>query len=143
MERILVTITGETESWEAFSRACSLARRIEAKLYVLFVDTPVDVSTGRSGLEHSKGVKKHLEMLLEAAKAEGVAFEYYTTEGEYEKEVIGFVRDNKITLLVVEHNGGDIHHYTNSLLAIRHRIACRVELVAPKKDTFNTQERNS
>lgn len=143
MERILVPISEKQEAWEAFSRACSLVRRIDAKLYVLLVLTPSDKRNSRSELEQSKTVRTRLELLLETAKAEGVKIEYFITEGSYEEEVIGFVRENRISLLVLEQNDGEIGPDPAALMALRHRIACRVELVAPKKNTLNPEERNS
>lgn len=143
MERILVTITEQTTSWEVFSHGCSLARRIDAKLDVLFVASPSGTPKSRSEMEQSKEARARLELMLEAAKAEGVKLEYFVTEGNYAEEVISFVRDNKTSLLVLEHNGGDAEEVSNSLLAIRHRISCRVELVAPKKNNpqFISKER--
>jgi len=135
MERILVAITEKTDSWEAFSHACSLVRRIDAKLNVLFVATPHDRPRSRSEWERLLELRKRLELLLEEAKATGVKLDYFMTEGDYDEEVIRFVRDNKISLLVLEYTDGDATQESTKALAIRHRIACRVELVAPKKNT--------
>ena len=42
MEKILVGIDGKHTGWEAFSRACALARRIDVRLHVLLVLTPAN-----------------------------------------------------------------------------------------------------
>ena len=121
---------------------CSLVRRIEAKLFVLLVLNPSDKRNSRSELEQSKEVRTRLELLLETAKSEGVKIDYFITEGSYEEKVIEFVRENRISLLVLEQNHGEATLDSAALMAIRHRIACRVEVVAPKKDFPHPQERN-
>jgi transposase len=82
-------------------------------------------------------IRKKLELLLEAAKAEGISVNYYVTEGTYDDEVISFINNNKITLLVYETLDGDIRPANRecaaSLRTLRHRVACTIEVVAPKK----------
>jgi len=83
-------------------------------------------------------VRRRLELMTEEARAKGVAIERYDTEGAYDEEVIRFVREHKISLLVVESSEGDHRQSGWSELEfqnIRHRIACRVERVSPRRST--------
>jgi nucleotide-binding universal stress UspA family protein len=134
MERILVSMKPPHGAWEAWSRAISLARRIDAKVYALLVLPPAAVVA--SDPKDPSSVRNRLELLIELAKSEGIRIEYFISEGNYEDEVIQFVGHNKITLLVAESTGRENRHTDRGLAAIRkilHRIPCRVELVSPRK----------
>jgi len=136
MENILVALSGKHGAWEALSRACSLARRIHVRLNVLLVSPPPMQNLSHSDAELEATVRQRLELLLEVFKSEGIHINYFVTEGVYEEEVIAFVHNNKVTLLVYEVSEGDARGADRdsvSLRSIRHRIACRVETVAPKK----------
>ncbi|MBV5343308.1 hypothetical protein JZU68_06755, partial [bacterium] len=68
--------------------------------------------------------------------AEGITINYFLTEGNYEDEVINFVNHHKIALLVHETTEGDARSANKEsalLRALRHRLTCRMELVAPMK----------
>lgn len=136
MERILVSMSARQGAWEAWSRAISLAKRIDAKVYALLVVSP-PASTRAGALDQDGGgVRKRLDLLIELAQSEGIPIDYFISEGKYEDEVVQFVDQNRITLLVAElpdteqrrADGGDA-----SIHKIRHRVRCRVELVSPRK----------
>ncbi len=136
MERILVSMNCRSGSWGALSRAISLARRIDAKLCALLV-LPHPVK-GAGIEEHSVqcGTRERLELLIEIAKSEGARIDYFISEGNYEEEVIRFVEQNRITLLIAEYPDDGNPHSERDMSQIRtiqHRIACRVELVSPRK----------
>ena len=140
MERILVSMKAHRGAWEAWSRAISLARRIDAKVYALLV-LPSTMPTA-SELREPASVRNRLELLIELAKSEGIRIEYFISEGNYEDEVIEFVGHNKITLLVAESAGKESGHTDRVIPAIRkilHRIQCRVELVSPRKNEHFSQ----
>lgn len=140
MENILVAIDGKHAAWEALSRACSLALRVQVQLSVLLVCPSPAQALSHAELQLETTVRERLELLLEAMKAEGVRINYFVTEGVYEEEVIAFVHNNRVTLLVYEATDGDARcadRDSLSLRSIRHRIACRMEVVAPKKHTLN------
>ncbi|WP_310600467.1 universal stress protein [Desulfobulbus sp.] len=136
MERILVAIDGRHGAWEALSHACSLAKRVQVLVYVLLV---MPTAPGRERATDKGGwqsVKKRLELHLAAAKAEGLAINYFMTEGHYEDEVINFVNHHKIALLVHETRGKDARSAARdavALRALRHRLTCKLEVVAPMK----------
>lgn len=136
MENILVAFDSRHGAWEAFSRACALAARMEVRLNVLLVMRGDGPKLPRAEVEAEECVRKRLEQLIEAAKAEGFKINYFVAEGNYEDQVIDFVNHNKISLLVYELTEGDARSADKdfaTLRSIRHRISCRVEVVAPRK----------
>ncbi len=143
MERILVSMNCRSGSWGAWSRAISLARRIDAKLYALLVLPPSAIGAGIEENSATCGTRERLELLIEIAKSEGARVDYFISEGNYEEEVIRFVEQNRITLVIAEHPDDENSHSERDMAQIRkiqHRIACRVELVSPRK-MQNLQQR--
>ncbi len=137
MERILVSMNSQWGAWGAWSRAISLARRIDAKLYALLFMQSSEQTAGTAEKHTSAGgVRERLELLIELAKSEGVRIDYFISEGAYEEEVVRFVEQNRITLLVAEspeeENSSSEREFAQ-ISRIRHRITCRVELVSPRK----------
>ncbi|KGO35514.1 MAG: universal stress protein [Desulfoprunum sp.] len=145
MEKILVAINGRQGAWEAVSHAFSLAKRVNVQLNILLVvasganrgRTPMDVN-GR------QEVKRRIDLLIESALADGLQVNYFIAEGNFEEEVINFINCNKITLLVYEapiDNGRSASKHSTSLRNLRHRIACKIEVVVPRKHTTEPFER--
>ena len=88
-------------------------------------------------------IRERLELLIETAKSEGAQIDYFISEGNYEEEVIRFVEQNRITLVIADSPDEENPHSERDLAQIRkiqHRIACRVELVSPRK-MQNLQQR--
>lgn len=137
MERILVSMNARHGAWEAWSRAISLAKRIDARVYALLVlPSSTQPAAGEPAVKNTLNVRQRLELQIELAKSEGIHIDYFISEGNYEEEVIQFVDHNKITLLVVESTEGENRHTDRGISAIRkilHRIKCRMELVSPRK----------
>lgn len=138
MEKILVGMDARHGSFEALSRAISLARRIPAKVYVLVVEQAVDKYGGNSPPGDVSGaVRRRLDLETQQARASGVSIERFHAEGAYDDQVIDFAKQHKITLLVMESPEVDPKHPEQGGLEfqkIRHRIACRVERVFPRRE---------
>ena len=143
MERVLVSMNTRQGAWEAFSRAISLARRIDARIYALLV-LPPHTAGGRKIELETSGVRERLELLIEAAKSENIHIDYFISEGKYEDEVIRFIEQNRITLLVVESPEGDnrnIDREPRRIDSLRHRTTCRMEVISLRKNQqFNARE---
>ncbi len=138
MEKILVAIDSRHGAWEALSHACSLAKRIDATLNILLVVPLNRRRISCHAKEVEEAIRKKLELLIEAAKAEGVQINYFITEGEYAQEVISFVNNNKISLLIHEADDKKARSTDKELLFVRsfrHKISCTVEIVFTKKNT--------
>ncbi len=143
MENILVAMNPADTRFYAGVHALNLARRIKAKVLFLLVYPPSTRRSARSGedtLEAS--VRKRLAALIEEARPDGITVEYYVAYGCFEKELASFVKENKITLLVVE-SPPEKHSIDGDgefLDKIRHRIDCRIEVVNEKPETSNRKE---
>jgi nucleotide-binding universal stress UspA family protein len=142
MERILVSMTPRHGAFAALTRAISLAKRISAKVHVLFVNPPPEGEARNAPPMAEADDRRRLRLMVQQAQEEGVGIEHFVTEGNYEEEVIRFARDRKITLLVSESADGEgrtSERDAQSLRRILHGISCRVELVTPRKDETATQ----
>ena len=134
MEKILVALDpGKTSIWAAI-HGLNLARRIRAKVYVLVVSAPkgsVDVE-GRLWQD----VKEEIEALVEQARSEGISVDLYVAFGHYDEEVVKFIRDNKVTLLVLgvplPGTGSFRSKFFDFVEKIRQRVDCKIEIVNEK-----------
>lgn len=136
MEKILVGLyPGKTSLWAAV-HALNLATRIRSRLYFLLV---IDPSTKRSDESFMRQIeasmKSSLESLVEEGISKGIPVNYYITYGQYDNELVKFVKENKITILVVGSPSLQqrrIENFDDFLEKIRHRIDCRIEVVHEK-----------
>ncbi|HYA42311.1 MAG TPA: universal stress protein [Syntrophobacteraceae bacterium] len=143
MERILVSMDCWNGCWGALSRAISLAGRIDAKLYALLVLPPSASGSGKEELNAPCMTRERIELLIEIAKSEGSRIDYFISEGDYEEEVIRFVEQNRITLVIAESPDAEnpcCERDLAQIRRIRHRISCRLEVVSPRK-TQNLEDR--
>lgn len=131
MKQLLVSMNGRKVPWEALSRAIALAKRLEARVHVLVV------APRESALEVLDPTSRNtLEQRVRAAGEDGVRVDSFFAEGNYEEEVVSFVKHNKINLLITEHDHNDARgaeRESASLQTIRHRVSCPVEIVTPRK----------
>ena len=144
MEKILVTMNPAQTRFFAGIHALNLAKRINAKVIFLLVSP---AGPDRSGpipdSRNEAALKKRVEALIDDARSDGVAVDYYAASGDYEGELINFVQDNKVTLLVVETPVGSpetLETFRRFLNKLRHRIDCRIEVVNEKPKTPDRKE---
>jgi nucleotide-binding universal stress UspA family protein len=136
MERILVGLdTAEGSLWSGI-HALNLAKRIDAKVsFLLVIDPDVD-KRDLAILDQEKGyMTKRLGALIEQGRADGIAVDYFVTHGKFDVEVVKFIKENRITMLVVglpADQKGSSGHFTDLLEKVRHRIDCRIEVVHEK-----------
>ena len=134
MEKILVGMDARAITLWAPIHAINLGKRIMAKVYILLVITPGMAPTQEDYQdEMESAARKKIEALIDEARSEGVVVDYYITHGTYEGELIRFIEENEITLLVVgfplakeSSSGGESADVVEN---IRHRISCRIEVV--------------
>jgi len=136
MEKILVGLyPGKTSLWAAV-HALNLSKRINARLYFLLVIDPATKGSDESLMYHAEtSMKSSLESLIEEGISDGIPVDYYITYGQYDNELVKFVRENKITMLVVGSpisKEGRFNDFEDLLEKIRHRIDCRIEVVHKK-----------
>jgi len=128
MERILVGVGPRHPNLWAAGHAMGLAKRMKATVSVLLVMDPgsQEPATGQAPY------RQKLEALMEQARSEGLAVDYYVSQGRYEDEVVRFIKENKVTMLVIEQPAGrkGSSMESNKLIEkIRHRVDCRIEVV--------------
>ena len=136
MEKILVGLDpGKTSLWAAV-HALNLSKRIQAKLYFLLVIDPVAHGSEESLVRQVEAsMRERLESLIEEGISEGIPVDYYITYGQYDNELVKFVREYKITMLVMGSpipQDGRLEDFDDLLEKIRHRIDCRIEVVHEK-----------
>ena len=136
MEKILVGLyPGKTSLWAAV-HALNLSKRINARLFFLLVIDPEAKGSDQSLMRQIEAsVKSSLESLIEEGISDGIPVDYYITYGQYVNELVKFVKENKITMLVVGSPTPQevrIDDFEDLLEKIRHRIDCRIEVVHEK-----------
>jgi nucleotide-binding universal stress UspA family protein len=136
MEKILVGLyPGKTSLWAAV-HALNLSKRINARLFFLLVIDPESKGSDQSLMRHAEvSMKSNLETLIEEGISDGTPVNYYITYGQYDNELVKFVKENKITMLVVGSptpRDERFDDFEDLLEKIRHRIDCRVEVVHEK-----------
>ena len=149
MERILVGMDIRETSLGAVYRAIHLAIRIKAPVYILVVTDDGVKSSGDDVLAALEGsVRKKLDLMIQLGRSEGVTVNYYVTQGVYEEEVIRFVEEKDVTLLVlgfVDENPKTKaeREFRKSLGNIRKRVNCSIELVHQKEPSLLAEEGDS
>jgi len=127
MERILVGVGPHTRHLWAAVHALGLAKRMNARVSVLLVQEPSQEEDRRRS-----SYRQSLESFIDQARAEGLAVEYYLSQGDYVDELVRFVEEHRITLLVVDQPGtrrGASPDSGSLIDNIRHRVDCRIEVV--------------
>lgn len=136
MERILVGMDPERTSRWAGVYALNLAKRIQAKVSFLLVIDPAAKRTDPAISNKAEAsVKESLESLIEEGLSEGILVDYYIACGQYENELINFIKQNQISILVVGSPADQkacAGSFKNFLEKIRHRVDCRIEVVHEK-----------
>ena len=144
MERILVGLHFHEVALEAVYRAVYLADRIRAGVYLLLVADPGrELADSATFSDLNESIKCGLNRTLELAREAGVTVESYVVQGRYEEEVIRFVRQKGITLLVFglpEADAKTTREFGRALRNIRNQVSCAIELVRPKEPLFDAGE---
>jgi len=138
MKRIMAVLeAGETNLWSAV-HAINLAQRLGGKVFILRI-LPSEKSGKSVELqEERKGVlQERLEALIEQGRSQAVSVDYHIAHGSYEDELVRFIREIQIDILVLPaphlFRYGQ-RHKEISPESIRHRVNCRIELVHEKPD---------
>ena len=144
MQKILVAMAPAKPNHFAGIHALNLARRISARvLFLLVLPSSSKQPQLSETNKNEEAVKKEVDLLIEEARLDGIAVEYYLVYGDYEREVINFARENQVTLLVIEppFTPGSTADAANALLdKLRHSINCRIEVVNEKNRISERKE---
>lgn len=130
MEKVLVGVDiKRTNLWEVI-HALKLVKRMKAGLSILLVDRDSEKN------EKIITARKKLASLIEGGRSQGISIDYYVAGGEYKKELVNFIRENPVALLVVgkisNMEARELQGYKKMIEKIRERISCRIEIVSEK-----------
>jgi nucleotide-binding universal stress UspA family protein len=145
MERILVGMDlGDNSSWAGI-HALNLAKRINATVTFLLVVEP-DLNKGRDNPLREKEVamRKRLAELVQQGRASGIGVDSFVIYGTYDKELVRFIKENKITMLVVgpsSNSKASSNQIAQLLEKVRHSIDCRIEVVNQKNSESTMKRR--
>ena len=135
MERILAGMTPDNSSIWAGIHAMNLAKRINAHVsFLLVVDSDKTDSTLPDTALRKTAVDR-IETFIEEGRSDGISLEYYRADGDFATILIDFVREHRITLLVIAApSEPDIHEsdFKTFVERLHHRLNCRIEVVQIK-----------
>ena len=121
----------------AVYRAIHLAERIHATVHILLVLTSKPPALAVDKADDMKRLaRKHLDLMIEKARSIGITVYYYMTIGDFETEIIRFVAEHKITMLILglpNSGAGTAAEFQRTLCNIRQNIRCTIELVRRKE----------
>jgi len=147
MEKILAAINPVRTNFYACIHALNLAKRIKAKvLFLLVFSMPAREMKSFLKEEIAAPVKRRLDSFIEEGRSEGIEVDYYLVYGDFENEIVSFIQENRVTLLVVEfpaEGGQSAEDFRFFLEKIRHRINSRIEVVHEKPVLTERKEDNS
>ncbi len=151
MEKILIGIDKNNIDLRPCIHAINLAKRMNrTKLYCLMIldkskiksDNPYDkIEIQRKESANVKNEqalevspKNDLESLIEDGRSKGIIIDYYMVEGNFQDEIINFVKSHRIDLFVIgspleKTNLTEKEAFTEFIEKIRHKIDCRIEVV--------------
>ncbi len=139
MEKILVAMDSAWTHFLAAVHALGLAKRIKAKVsFLLIFPSPPTGLAYPAETADAALVKKRIDALVEEARADGVVIDYYLAYGDYENELLNFVQEHRVTLLVIESStsSGRAPEAAREFIdKLRHRINCRIEIVNEKQES--------
>jgi universal stress protein A len=147
INRILVVSRGTTSSIAAVHAGVSLAKKYEAKLYIIHViHDPFKLEGWNLPLadlekDYQKLLKKmrrQLDDVINNESREGVQIEVLMPEGDPTEEVVKTVKEQKIDLLVLlAHEEGHVEHFlfgrSNQKLLLK--MPCSILLVKKEPES--------
>jgi len=138
MNRILVAVESGHTSVSAAVYALNLAQRIQAQISFLLIDghgDEMDATAAQTSDEFN--VQKQLQSLISnSSRSDGVQVSFYVADGSYESELVNFVEQNRISLLIVgfpalgQQEGAA--RFLERLMSIKQKINCRIMIVSEK-----------
>jgi Universal stress protein family len=121
-KNILVPLGPQSKGLSGVQHALALAKRIPARIFLLkFLP---------SRAEDAQSIQQEdvLKDLIAAARQADLKISYHTAHGPFEKEVIGFVREEKIQILILGEEEGHLDRFL-----LRHRAAIPAQIILVKQ----------
>jgi hypothetical protein len=125
-----------TSLWSVI-HVLNLAKRMTAQISVLLVIEPAVGSDDQRLQEKEESpIRTRLEKLIIEGRADGIPIDYYLAHGSYKNELIKFIQEKKISLLVLDSplpgSDGASEKLPELLGEIKLRTHCRIEVVHRK-----------
>ena len=133
MDNVLIAIdSSESSFWLAFY-ALGLTRRVKANVSILMV---VDQQLMEQSGEDDEWIglpERRLESLIAEESSDRARIPYYVAHGSLEEEILHFVQENSVTILVIAKPSGKDPKRTRRFLEMLERISkrtsCHIEVV--------------
>ncbi|MEJ2155403.1 MAG: universal stress protein [Desulfobacteraceae bacterium] len=137
MEKILVGIDSKTTRLLSVLYALNLAKRMDVKISILLVIEPAATSVeSEAAAQGASTIRKQLEKSILEGRSDGTPIDFFVTYGSFKEELIKFIKEEKISLLVVDSPFPDRKVASEKLPAlfgeIKLRTHCRIEVVHKK-----------
>ena len=137
MEKILVGIDSKTTRLLSVLYALNLAKRMDVKISILLVIEPAAASVeSEEAAQDGSVIRKQLEEFILEGRSDGASIDFFVTYGTFKEELIKFIQEKKISLLVVDSPFPDRKVASDKLPAlfgeIKLRTHCRIEVVHKK-----------
>ena len=137
MKRILVGIDSNTTTLLSVIYALNFAKRMDMKISILLVIEPASMSgKPEEAAQNESAIRKRLEKFILDGRSEGTTIDFFVAYGSFKEEVIKFIKEEKIGLLIVDSPFPDRKVASGKLPAlfgeIKQRTHCRVEVVHKK-----------
>lgn len=131
MEKILVAMDTRMTSVWSLVYALNLAKRMQVRVSILLFSAPSVSEPEKQDKAAKKGfIKQEIEKLIFEGRSEGISIDYFHTSGTYREEIIRFIQEKKIDLLVIEKTMPE--NMNEFVEEIKLRTFCRIELVHPR-----------
>ena len=113
-KRILVPLAAGVAHLKGLHYALSLADRIEARVFILQQTAGTEFKQ-----QHALWLQEALLDLINAARQAGVSISHYMAKGEMKDEIVHFIQDQEIDLLVFageEVDSNELMHHLKPLI---------------------------
>jgi hypothetical protein len=113
--------------------ALNLAKRMDVKISVLLVIDPALAGKNKGPASEASALRSRLEKIIQDGRSEGTPIDYFLARGGFKDELIRFIQERKISLLVVDYPLADqnsgLENMPELLGEIKLRTGCRIEMV--------------
>lgn len=139
-DRILVPTDFSDVSQQALEYAKAIAKRYDSRLFLVHVTEPINVITPpEAAWVDEEGLQERMEQRLEeegsTLRSEGYCAEAFSVTGAVQREVLGFIQENKVDLIVLgTHSRAGFERFFlgSDAEAILRKAKCPAILVGPK-----------
>ena len=127
LRKIMAPLGPEAKDLKSIQYALALAERLHAEVFILNANRPP-----RQEYTQKNGLEDALLDLVNSARQAGLGVSYHTARGFNKEEILQFVKEEGVDLLVFGEDGVELRR---SLVRIKPRPAIRIVEVRDKAHT--------